>query len=345
VLPIVLIVLLAVFGWKQPKTVGAPLIASSVAGGLVLVSVPLAIGFGAIAFALWLYWLRQAAVLQPHKEPARRWHASTRDKNGLVTWRCEHSHMTQSEAAACAQQHLVGKAAAERTLAAKRQAQRDRQVKLKNQLLDAQVNELGTGTRCKKCGAIFDSTRGPCPYCTTSVAPTLGKVPAVTAQDKQLAAALRRGLAAIPGVHLLGPDLGTETLPVATFTVDGLPHSLVAARLSFEDAIGVRHGCFCAHPYLVRLLGLGPGEVAVNRARARRGDRSQMPGAVRASLGLNASVADVERLCAAVARLATLVPTPVTYVQDPGTGDFSPGPASAPWLAAMRQHGSSCSPG
>jgi selenocysteine lyase/cysteine desulfurase len=168
--------------------------------------------------------------------------------------------------------------------------------------------------------------------------------PAVTVHDEKLAGALRRGLAAIPGVHLLGPDLGTETLPVATFTVDGLPHSLVAARLSFEDAIGVRHGCFCAHPYLVRLLGLAPGEVAEHRARARRGDRSQMPGAVRASLGVNASAADVERLCAAVTRLAALVPAPITYVQEPGTGDFSPGPASSPWPATTRRPGSSCSP-
>ena len=169
--------------------------------------------------------------------------------------------------------------------------------------------------------------------------------PAVTVHDEKLAGALRRGLAAIPGVHLLGPDLGTETLPVATFTVDGLPHSLVAARLSFEDAIGVRHGCFCAHPYLVRLLGLAPGEVAEHRARARRGDRSQMPGAVRASLGVNASAADVERLCAAVTRLAALVPAPITYVPEPGTGDFSPGPASSPWPATTRRPGSSCSPG
>ena len=169
--------------------------------------------------------------------------------------------------------------------------------------------------------------------------------PAVTVHDEKLAGALRRGLAAIPGVHLLGPDLGTETLPVATFTVDGLPHSLVAARLSFEDAIGVRHGCFCAHPYLVRLLGLAPGEVAEHRARARRGDRSQMPGAVRASLGVNASAADVERLCAAVTRLAALVPAPITYVQEPGTGDFSPGPASSPGPATTRRPGSSCSPG
>ena len=33
-------------------------------------------------------------------------------------------------------------------------------------------------------------------------------------------------------------------------------HALVAARLSAEFGIAVRHGCFCAHPYVIRLLGL-----------------------------------------------------------------------------------------
>ena len=47
-----------------------------------------------------------------------------------------------------------------------------------------------------------------------------------------------------------------DTLPIATFVVEGVPHALVAARLSAEYGIGVRHGCFCAHPYLIRLLGL-----------------------------------------------------------------------------------------
>ncbi|HUB69634.1 MAG TPA: aminotransferase class V-fold PLP-dependent enzyme [Acidimicrobiales bacterium] len=168
---------------------------------------------------------------------------------------------------------------------------------------------------------------------------------AVTAHDKEISSALRKGLAAIPGVNLLGPGLGTETLPVATFTVDGMPHGLVAARLAAENAIAVRHGCFCAHPYLMRLLGLGKQEIEEYRAQVSRGDRTRMPGGVRASLGINGSVADVEHLCAAVARLASLEEAPVYYVQDPLTGDFSPGPTSAPWLAAPRQHGSSCSPG
>ena len=132
--------------------------------------------------------------------------------------------------------------------------------------------------------------------------------PAVTAHDRELAGALRRGLAGVPGVRLFGPSASTESLPVATFTVDGLSHALVAARLSAEDAIAVRHGCFCAHPYLMRLLGLGRHEMDEYRAQVRSGNRAQMPGAVRASLGINGSLADVERLRDAVARIASLSP-------------------------------------
>ena len=78
-----------------------------------------------------------------------------------------------------------------------------------------------------------------------------------------------RGSAAIDGVRLLGVAAQAGTLPVATFVVDGMSHALVAARLSAEHAIGVRHGCFCAHPYLLRLLGLDrPGGRGVPRGRA-----------------------------------------------------------------------------
>jgi selenocysteine lyase/cysteine desulfurase len=168
---------------------------------------------------------------------------------------------------------------------------------------------------------------------------------AITTHDIQLACALREGLAAIPGVRLLGSEVGTEPLPVATFNIDGLPHALVAARLSAEDAIGVRHGCFCAHPYLMRLLGLTDEEIQRYRAHVRAGNWAEIPGAVRASFGVNASASDVARLCAAVARLASGEPSPVRYSQDPRTGDFLPADHAAAWLAATRPHTSACSAG
>jgi selenocysteine lyase/cysteine desulfurase len=149
--------------------------------------------------------------------------------------------------------------------------------------------------------------------------------PALISHERRIARLLREGLASIPGVGLLGPrGPGADTLPVAAFTVQDVPHGLVAARLAAEEAIGVRHGCFCAHPYLRRLLGLTREQVRRYRDELSRRDRSAMPGAVRASAGLNTTAADVQRLLDAVARIARGDPPPVPYLQDPRTGDFRP---------------------
>src|SRR5687767_6557616 len=51
---------------------------------------------------------------------------------------------------------------------------------------------------------------------------------AIVAHDDDLARELRDGLAAIDGVTLLGPARDVDTLPLATFTVAGVHHALVA---------------------------------------------------------------------------------------------------------------------
>ena len=170
--------------------------------------------------------------------------------------------------------------------------------------------------------------------------------PAIEEHERALAARLRTGLAAIDGVRLLGPPpAATNTLAVATFTVEGMGHALVAARLSAEHAIAVRHGCFCAHPYIVRLLGMAPEDVAAYRAQVRRGDHSAMPGAVRASAGLGTSAADIDRLLQAVAELAAGAPPPVPYQQDAASGDYFPVTDVAGWADAVAELGGSCAPG
>jgi selenocysteine lyase/cysteine desulfurase len=176
---------------------------------------------------------------------------------------------------------------------------------------------------------------------------------AVRAHEAALAARLHIGLRAIEGVHVLGPEpeagdaghAGHDQLAVAAFNVAGVHHALVAARLSAEFGIGVRHGCFCAHPYLLRLLRVGPEGVARAREAVRRGDRSAIPGAVRASCGLGTTNEDVDALLSALRRLVAGEPAPVTYVQDELTGDFWPEGEASGWRPADRPAGAACARG
>jgi cysteine desulfurase/selenocysteine lyase len=119
----------------------------------------------------------------------------------------------------------------------------------------------------------------------------------------------------------------------------------VAARLSAEYGIGVRHGCFCAHPYLLRLLDLQPDEVAEYHRAVLQGDRRRIPGAVRASAGLSTTDDDVDRFLAAMAAIAGGVRAPVEYEQDEYTGDYWPITADLAWSSAGRRLGSSCARG
>jgi selenocysteine lyase/cysteine desulfurase len=179
---------------------------------------------------------------------------------------------------------------------------------------------------------------------------------AIGDHERVLAERMTDALRAIDGVRLLGPrgappdseaggSTQPETLPVVAFTIEGMHHALVAARLSAEYGIAVRHGCFCAHPYVVRLLGLDPTAVDTYRREVLGGDHRRVPGAVRASAGLGTSGGDIEALAAAVAELAGGAPPPVPYVQDGGTGDFFPLTDRAGWRYADRETGAACARG
>ena len=166
--------------------------------------------------------------------------------------------------------------------------------------------------------------------------------------EAALSTRLHEGLRGIDGVRVLGPRAhggSDDGLAVAAFTVDGMHHTLVAARLSAEFGIGVRHGCFSAHPYLVRLLGVGRDGMARARAAVRRGERGAIPGAVRASCGLGTTGDDVDALVDALRALVAGVPAPVAYVQDRLTGDFWPEGEASGWGAADRPTGAACARG
>ncbi len=141
-----------------------------------------------------------------------------------------------------------------------------------------------------------------------------GDWPGLLAHEQALTDALDAELGSVPGLRRHGPTSG-ERLPVAVFTLDGVPHGLVAARLSAEYGIGVRSGCFCAHPYMARLLGLTDEQVDRFHRDARAG-RRQLPGAVRASANRATSLADVAALGQALRAIAATPEVTLRYRVD-----------------------------
>jgi selenocysteine lyase/cysteine desulfurase len=118
-------------------------------------------------------------------------------------------------------------------------------------------------------------------------------------EDELTRYALAR-LARIPGVHIYGRTDGSDLrdrLGVIAFNVEGHPHALVAAILSYEGAIGVRNGCFCAHPYVLCLLDVPPDQASEVQQEILNRDRTHIPGAVRASVGMYTDRSDIDAFC------------------------------------------------
>ena len=120
-------------------------------------------------------------------------------------------------------------------------------------------------------------------------------------EELRMGRRLLEGLSQIPGVGVLGnPERCEGRLALASFLVEGLDHGLVAAALSHEWGIAVRHGCFCAHPYLMHLMHMTSKEVDTIVDEMTTGRRKALPGAVRASLAPYNTDAEIDRFLEAV---------------------------------------------
>ena len=98
---------------------------------------------------------------------------------------------------------------------------------------------------------------------------------------------------------------------------------MLAARLSHEFGIGVRHGHLCQFAYVARLLGLSPAEVAAIRGEVLAGHREAMYGVVRASFGIGNRVDDVLRIADALEEIAATPQRKQLYTRSAG-GEWLP---------------------
>jgi len=138
---------------------------------------------------------------------------------------------------------------------------------------------------------------------------------AVESYETELTSYALRRLGTVPGLTLLGPS--QRRTAILTFVLADVPHELVAAMLSYEHGIGVRSGLFCAHQGMRRLLGAQPP--AVEEAPCAAPAAS---GAVRASLGLYNTAADIDALVDALERI-TRGECAGAYARD-ASGDYRP---------------------
>lgn len=149
-------------------------------------------------------------------------------------------------------------------------------------------------------------------------------------EEAALVAHARDRLASVPGFEAYRiwpaehPRVG-----LITFNLASVPYDLLAAVLSAEHGIGIRHGCFCAHPLMMRLLRVDDREATRLILATKDGAHPRLPGAARMSLGLGSTRADVDAFVDALASIAADGPA-WSYRVSPATGEYEPDPDPRP---------------
>jgi len=83
-----------------------------------------------------------------------------------------------------------------------------------------------------------------------------------------------------------------DRVSIIPFNICGIHHALVAKILSYEWGISVRSGCFCAQPYVVKLLNIS-SEFLIERIK---NPALYHPGMVRISFGLYNTFSEIDIL-------------------------------------------------
>ena len=102
-----------------------------------------------------------------------------------------------------------------------------------------------------------------------------------------------------------------------------MPHQLLAAILAYEGGIGVRNGCFCAHPYVLKLLHVSSSRIEEYKEEVAHGSHAGLPGLIRVSFGCYNEESEVDAL---IEQLQHIVRKEHRgeYIQDSKSGEFKP---------------------
>jgi len=146
----------------------------------------------------------------------------------------------------------------------------------------------------------------------------------IARHEAELTAYTLERMQQIDTIRLFGdanPAMSTTRLGVIPFQLGDLSHFLTAAILGTEYGIGVRNGCFCAHPYLLHLMGASEDEIKGIREDIIIHKKGEMPGMVRVSFGMYNTPAEVDILIDALHQIAR-GDYHGEYIQDIATGEY-----------------------
>jgi cysteine desulfurase / selenocysteine lyase len=96
----------------------------------------------------------------------------------------------------------------------------------------------------------------------------------------------------IPSLILYGDYMNfKDKVSIIPFNIEGIHHTILAKILSYEFGIAVRSGCFCAQPYMQKLLHATPEMIKENINAAKE----TMPGTVRISFGMYNTFDEIDK--------------------------------------------------
>ncbi len=148
----------------------------------------------------------------------------------------------------------------------------------------------------------------------------------VASHEAELTGHILTRLSKMPYLSVYGdrnPATAASRLGVVPLNMQGYSHYLLAAILGFEYGIGVRNGCFCAHPYLLKLMKVDDTEASKVRSTIMAKDKRDVPGLVRISFGLYNTLDEVDSLLKALEDIHA-GKYQGKYHQDTASGAFVP---------------------
>lgn len=111
--------------------------------------------------------------------------------------------------------------------------------------------------------------------------------------EKRLTEYALAKLAQIPEVKLYGNTIDcNDRVSIIPFNIKNISHDIVAKALSGEGGIAVRNGCFCAQPYIQKLLNLSKKQIDY----FIENPLSLRPGMVRLSFGIYNTFEEIDEL-------------------------------------------------